>query len=70
MSTYLACFIVCDFKQLPSVQSSKQHFPVSVYARQGQEQNMQFALDLAVKTIDYYIDYFGIEYPLPKLGKF
>lgn len=68
MSTYLACFIICDFDHLPSV-NSKQGFPVTVYARPGQAKNMQYALELAAKTIDYYIEYFDIKYPLPKLGE-
>uniref|UniRef100_A0A1B6C9L0 Aminopeptidase n=1 Tax=Clastoptera arizonana TaxID=38151 RepID=A0A1B6C9L0_9HEMI len=66
MSTYLACFIVCDFNKLPPLNSTA-NFPVTVYARRGQEQNMQFALDLTKQTIDYYITYFGIPYPLPKI---
>ncbi|RZF41809.1 hypothetical protein LSTR_LSTR005271 [Laodelphax striatellus] len=66
MSTYLACFIVCDFDKLESVKS-EQGFPVSVYGRRGQVDNLKYALDLAVSTINYYIKYFGINYPLPKL---
>uniref|UniRef100_A0A8D8TSY1 Aminopeptidase n=2 Tax=Cacopsylla melanoneura TaxID=428564 RepID=A0A8D8TSY1_9HEMI len=66
MSTYLVCFIVCDFNALPSINST-QGFPINVYAREGQLENMKFAQDIAVKAINFYVEYFGIEYPLPKL---
>jgi len=66
MSTYLACFIVSDFDHLPPAKS-KHGFDVSVYARNGQTQKMEYALRVAAATIDYYIDYFAIDYPLPKL---
>ncbi|KAL1465056.1 hypothetical protein WDU94_004651 [Cyamophila willieti] len=66
MSTYLVCFIVCDFNALPSVKST-QGFPVNVYAREGQLENMKYAQDIAVKSINFYVEYFGINYPLPKL---
>lgn len=69
MSSYLACFIVCDFEHLPSVKS-KRGFDVTVYARSGQIHKMQYALKIAASTVDFYIDYFGIDYPLPKLGLF
>lgn len=67
MSTYLACFIVCDFEHLPTLKS-KRGFDVNVYARAGQIHKMEYAQQIAVSTIDFYIDYFGIDYPLPKLG--
>lgn len=68
MSTYLACFIVCDFERLPP-KKSKHGFDVTVYAREGQISKMDYALQIATSTVEYYIDYFSINYPLPKLGK-
>ena len=67
MSTYLACFIVCDFEQLPTVKS-EDGIPVTVYARPGQAKNMLFTRDLTVKALKFYTKYFGIKYDLPKLG--
>ncbi|KAL1123098.1 hypothetical protein AAG570_002186 [Ranatra chinensis] len=66
MATYLACFIVCDFDRLESGATAS-GTPITVYARQGQADNMKFARDLAVKAMDYYTKYFEIDYPLPKL---
>jgi glutamyl aminopeptidase len=67
MSTYLACFIICDFDQLPTV-TTGDGIPVTVYAQPGQAKNMLFARDLTVKALKFYTEYFGIKYTLPKLG--
>lgn len=67
MSTYLACFIVCDFPSLEPVKAD-QGFPLTVYARSGQSENMKYAQFVGLKSINFYVNYFGIQYPLPKLG--
>ena len=33
---------------------------------QGKSKQGQFALDTSVKSINYYKDFFGVSYPLPK----
>ncbi|CAI6368332.1 unnamed protein product [Macrosiphum euphorbiae] len=66
MSTYLACFIVCDFQSLETVKAD-QGFPLTVYAKNGQTENMKYARNVGLKAINFYVKYFGIEYPLPKL---
>ncbi|KAL4150039.1 hypothetical protein QTP88_003885 [Uroleucon formosanum] len=66
MSTYLACFIVCDFQSLEPVKAD-QGFPLTVYARSGQAENMKYAQQVGLKAINFYVKYFGIQYPLPKL---
>ena len=37
-----------------------------VYTPLGKKEQGKFALDCGVKILDYYTDYFGIAYPLPK----
>lgn len=69
MSTYLACFIVCDFQLLEPVKAD-QGFPLTVYARRGQSENMKYAQFVGLKSINFYVKYFGIKYPLPKLGTY
>lgn len=69
MSTYLACFIVCDFEKLDTAYSQRGTH-ISVYARPGQSSSMLYTRDLTVAAMDYYTDYFKIDYPLPKLGNF
>ncbi|KAL4609489.1 endoplasmic reticulum aminopeptidase 1-like isoform X1 [Arapaima gigas] len=64
MSTYLVAFIVSDFL---SVSSTSQHgVKISVYAVPEKINQTEFALKAAVKLLDFYDDYFGIPYPLPK----
>ncbi|XP_061133715.1 endoplasmic reticulum aminopeptidase 1b [Syngnathus typhle] len=64
MSTYLVAFIVSDFH---SVSKTSQHgVKISVYAVAEKINQTDFALDAAVKLLDFYDDYFDIPYPLPK----
>uniref|UniRef100_A0A3Q2Z8F5 Endoplasmic reticulum aminopeptidase 1b n=1 Tax=Hippocampus comes TaxID=109280 RepID=A0A3Q2Z8F5_HIPCM len=64
MSTYLVAFIVSDFH---SVSKTTQHgVKISVYAVAEKINQTDFALDAAVKLLDFYDDYFNIPYPLPK----
>lgn len=64
MSTYLVAYIVCDFL---SVSRTTQHgVNISVYAVPEKIDQTAFALDAAVKLLDFYDDYFDIPYPLPK----
>jgi len=69
MSTYLACFIVCDYQSLEPVKAD-QGFPLTVYAPSGQIKNMKYAQHVGIKAVNYYVNYFGIHYPLPKLGTY
>ncbi|XP_020482027.2 endoplasmic reticulum aminopeptidase 1b isoform X1 [Labrus bergylta] len=64
MSTYLVAYIVSDFS---SVSRTTQHgVKISVYAVAEKIDQTAFALDAAVKLLDFYDDYFDIPYPLPK----
>lgn len=69
MSTYLTDFIVCDFQSIEPVKAD-QGFPLTAYARHGQVQNMHYAQRLALMIINFYVNYFGIQYALPKLGSY
>lgn len=72
MSTYLACFIISDMEKLKMIAKrlKKRDFPVSVYSTKlhGKEKK-HFPLQIGVKAIEYYINLFNVDYPLPKLGK-
>lgn len=69
MSTYLACFIVCDFDH-SAVVTAKQGFPITVYARRQHVEHVKYAASVAKTTVDFYVEYFQVDYPLPKLGTF
>ncbi|XP_070179100.1 glutamyl aminopeptidase-like, partial [Littorina saxatilis] len=66
MSTYLVAFVVCDFKNVTSHTNNKQKTMVRVFAPEDQIDQAHYALEVAVKVLDYYNDFFGVPYPLPK----
>lgn len=65
MSTYLLAFIVGDFEHV-EVETQK-GVKVRVFTTPGKKHQAEFALDTAVRTLAFYEEYFGIEYPLPTL---
>jgi puromycin-sensitive aminopeptidase len=60
MSTYLLAFIIGDFEYIESGR-------VRVFTTPGKKHQAKFALDCAVKTLNFYEKYFAIKYPLPVL---
>lgn len=70
MSTYLSCFIVSDFTHTSTnFESGGKQIPLKVYASPENLNKTQYAGEVGKKAIEYYIKYFNIPYPLPKLGK-
>ncbi|XP_077968024.1 puromycin-sensitive aminopeptidase-like [Styela clava] len=65
MSTYLLAFVVGEFDFVEG--KTPKGLPVRVYTPLGKKKQGQFALDVAVKALPYYEDYFNIPYPLPKM---
>ncbi|KAL3713102.1 hypothetical protein TMatcc_001805 [Talaromyces marneffei ATCC 18224] len=69
MSTYLLAWAVGDFGYVEAKTERKYNgasIPVRVYTTKGLEEQARYALECAHKTIDYFSELFGIEYPLPK----
>ncbi|XP_036454683.1 endoplasmic reticulum aminopeptidase 2 isoform X2 [Colossoma macropomum] len=65
MSTYLVAFIVCDFKSVS--RRTVTGIDVSIYAVPHKWHQTHYALEAAVKLLEFYETYFNIYYPLPKL---
>lgn len=67
MSTYLIAFVVADFKKIQTF-SPKHKVLIEVAARPQAIDNHEgdFALEEAANIIDFFSDYFGTKYPLPK----
>lgn len=64
MSTYLLAFVYGDMKYLEA--KTQNGTVVRMYATPDNVEFTQFSLDCAVKTLDFYNEYFDIPYPLPK----
>lgn len=65
MSTYLLAFAVGDFQRATSKTAGG--VEVNIYATKAHApDSLDFALHHAVKTIDFFDEYFGVPYPLPK----
>ncbi|XP_062585470.1 uncharacterized protein LOC134247152 isoform X2 [Saccostrea cucullata] len=64
MSTYLACFIVCDFKNISK--ETPNGILYGAWSRPEAIHQAEFALDVGVDTITFYEEYFNIPFPLKK----
>lgn len=65
MSTYLVAWVVGEMQKKSA--KTKRGVEVNVWATPAQtSESLDFALDMATKTIDFYEEYFETEYPLPK----
>lgn len=64
MSTYLLAFVFGEMEYLEA--QTKDGVAVRTYATPDNVKYTQFALDVAVKTLEFYNDYFDIPYPLAK----
>ena len=65
MSTYLLAFLVGDFEYIQG--KTKEGVVVRVFATPGKKKQLKFALQTAIKCLEFYNKYFGIPYPLPIL---
>ena len=65
MSTYLLAFIVGDLACIQK--KSKSGTLMRVWTTSGKENQGKFALETALDLLDFYNEYFGIPFPLPKL---
>ena len=64
MSSYL---FVLAAGELERITAQADGTTVGVVTTAGKREHGRFALESAVKLLDYYNDYFGVKYPLPKL---
>ncbi len=65
MSTYLLAYIVGEFEHIEG--KTKDGVLVRVFTTYGKKQQAKFALDVAIKCLEFYNNYFAIPYPLPTL---
>ena len=65
MSSYLLAFVIGELHKKSA--RTKSGVEVNIRATPAQNENtLDFALDIATRSIDFYDEYFGVKYPLPK----
>ena len=65
MSSYLLAFAIGELQGVTA--TTKNGTLVGVYSTKAHPlKNSDFALDIAVRVIDFYEDYFGVKYPIPQ----
>lgn len=65
MSSYLLAWVYGDM--IKKTATTKSGVEVNVWATVAQpETSLDFALDIATRTVDFFDEYFGTPYPLPK----
>ncbi len=65
MSSYLVAWVVGELQKKTATTNSG--VEVSIWSTKAHNpSNLDFALDIATRTIDFFDEYFGVPYPLPK----
>lgn len=68
MSTYLLAFVIGKMHRVTT--NTENGTEVSVWSTPNHDiESLIFPLEVAVKTIEFLNDYFGVDYPLPKLDQ-
>lgn len=70
MSTYLVSFAFTNYpKYEDNLEQNGKLIPISIYTVNASESN-KVPMKFAKKALQYYTEFTGIPYPLPKLGKY
>ena len=64
MSSYLLFFSLGDFERITKMQGDTE---IGIVMTRGKADQGQYALDASAELVDYFNDYFGMPYTLPKL---
>ena len=65
MSTYLVCIVIGQYDFIQTKANNRTL--VRVFTPYGQREQGRFSLEVAKKSLEYFNQYFGKRYPLPKL---
>jgi len=68
MSTYLVAYVISNFDSIKGNSSNNISIEVSARPEAIQSNTGDFALEETIKIIDFFIEYFNVSYPLPKLS--
>jgi aminopeptidase N len=67
MSPYLLAFVAGELEYTET--TNKNGVLIRSYSVPGKREQTRFSLEYAAKTLEYYNDYFGLPYPLPKFDQ-
>lgn len=71
MSTYILAFIVSDFKKRSGTVNEYspvgKPFELSIYSSPDMYSKTEYAYKASKDIIEYFVKYFNVEYPLPKM---
>ncbi|EGC29778.1 hypothetical protein DICPUDRAFT_51094 [Dictyostelium purpureum] len=69
MSSYLVCIVIHQFKSVSQlyIRNDNTTVNVTVWAEDELIDYVNYPLDMAIKSIKFFEEYFDIEYPLPKM---
>ena len=65
MSTYLLAFVIGDLSYIE--QTGDNGTLMRVFTTRGREEQGRYALEASIRLLEYFNDYFGVPYPLPKM---
>jgi puromycin-sensitive aminopeptidase len=65
MSTYLLAWAVGEFDYVQG--TSKNGVTIRIFSPPGRSSQGNFALDVGIRSLDFYDEFFHVHYPLPKL---
>lgn len=66
ISTYIVAFMVSDFSYISNPEST---IPQRAFARSNIVNSSEFILDVGNQMLDELVNYFGVNYSLPKLDQ-
>src|SRR5437762_717330 len=66
MSSYLSVFVTGE---LDAIETKAAGTQIRVIATKGKAESGRYALESTAQILQYYNDYFGVRYPLPKLDQ-
>lgn len=72
MSTYIVAYCVSDFVYKESMVKSKakdRFVQFRTWARREASSQLQYASDIGPKLLQFYENYFNVDYPLPKVDQ-
>jgi aminopeptidase N len=72
MSSYLVALIVSDFVCISDNANAglTGNLPIGSCGRPNAKSQLNFGLDVAVKSMEYFQNLYQLEFPLPKCGNF